>query len=106
MTWHLFGQAKQGQTWREALCPGAVVLRGVAVPDETAISAANYPHRVRSLALTNGDVHDNWPPRDFSGFLDRLPKVVCPTRGTRCCLTSTTAVRPKPSARPPNAPRP
>ena len=28
MTWHLCGQAKQGQTRREDLCPGAVVLRG------------------------------------------------------------------------------
>jgi alkylated DNA repair protein (DNA oxidative demethylase) len=40
MTLPLFGQAKQGQTWREELCPGAVVLRGFAVPDETAIVAA------------------------------------------------------------------
>jgi hypothetical protein len=22
--------------------------------------------------LTNGDVHDNWPPKDFSGFLDMV----------------------------------
>jgi len=40
MTWHLCGQAKQGQTWREDLCLGAVVLRGFAVPDATAIFAA------------------------------------------------------------------
>jgi alkylated DNA repair protein (DNA oxidative demethylase) len=40
MTLHLFGQAKQGQTGREELCPGAVVLRGVAVPDAKAILAA------------------------------------------------------------------
>jgi alkylated DNA repair protein (DNA oxidative demethylase) len=40
MTLHLFGQAKQGQTWREELGPGAVVLRGFAVPDATAIFAA------------------------------------------------------------------
>jgi DNA oxidative demethylase len=40
MTWHLCGQAKQGQTRREDLCPGAVVLRGFAVPDATAIFAA------------------------------------------------------------------
>lgn len=33
------------------------------------IFAANHPERVRSLALTNGDVHDNWPPEGFSGFL-------------------------------------
>jgi pimeloyl-ACP methyl ester carboxylesterase len=36
------------------------------------IFAANYPHRVRSLALTKGDVHDNWPPKDFSGFLEMV----------------------------------
>jgi DNA oxidative demethylase len=40
MTWHLCGQAKQGQTGREDLCPGAFVLRGFAVPDATAIFAA------------------------------------------------------------------
>jgi hypothetical protein len=39
MTVNLCGQAKQGQKWREALCPGAAVLR--------------------SLALTNGDARDN-----------------------------------------------
>lgn len=36
------------------------------------IFAANHPHRLRSLVLTNGDVHDNWPPKDFSGFLDMV----------------------------------
>jgi alkylated DNA repair protein (DNA oxidative demethylase) len=40
MTLNLFGDAGQGQVWREDLCPGAVVLRGFAVPDETAILAA------------------------------------------------------------------
>lgn len=33
------------------------------------IFAANFPESVRSLTLTNGDVHDNWPPKDFAGFL-------------------------------------
>ena len=33
------------------------------------IFAANHPERVRSLVLTNGDVHDNWPPKGFSSFL-------------------------------------
>lgn len=37
MTLNLFGQARQGQTWREDLCPGAVVLRGFAVPDAPAV---------------------------------------------------------------------
>jgi pimeloyl-ACP methyl ester carboxylesterase len=32
------------------------------------IFAANFPQRVRSLTLTNGDVHDNWPPQNFAGF--------------------------------------
>jgi pimeloyl-ACP methyl ester carboxylesterase len=26
------------------------------------VIAANHPHRLRSLTLTNCDVHDNWPP--------------------------------------------
>jgi pimeloyl-ACP methyl ester carboxylesterase len=29
------------------------------------IFAAHYPHRLRSLTLTNCDVHDNWPPEAF-----------------------------------------
>jgi alkylated DNA repair protein (DNA oxidative demethylase) len=49
MTLHLFGQAKQGQTGREELCPGAVVLRGFAVPDATAILAAL--HGITTQAL-------------------------------------------------------
>jgi pimeloyl-ACP methyl ester carboxylesterase len=28
--------------------------------------AVKAPHRVRSLTLTNGDVHDNWPPPAFA----------------------------------------
>jgi alkylated DNA repair protein (DNA oxidative demethylase) len=40
MTLDLFGDADQSQMWREELCPGAAVLRGFAVPDETAIFAA------------------------------------------------------------------
>jgi len=40
MTLHLFRYAEQGQTWREELCPGAVVLRRFAVLEETAIFAA------------------------------------------------------------------
>lgn len=36
------------------------------------IFAANHPDRLRTLVLTNGDVHDNWPPKDFSGFLDMV----------------------------------
>jgi pimeloyl-ACP methyl ester carboxylesterase len=33
------------------------------------IFAALYPKRVRSLTLTNCDVHDNWPPEAFKPFL-------------------------------------
>jgi pimeloyl-ACP methyl ester carboxylesterase len=33
------------------------------------IFAALYPERVRSLTLTNCDVHDNWPPEAFKPFL-------------------------------------
>lgn len=36
------------------------------------IFAARYPDRLRSLTLTNGDVQDNWPPKEFSGFLDMV----------------------------------
>ncbi|GAA4906669.1 pimeloyl-ACP methyl ester carboxylesterase [Actinomycetospora succinea] len=34
--------------------------------------AVAEPDRVRTLALTNGDVHDNWPPADFAGFVDMV----------------------------------
>ena len=33
------------------------------------IFAAHNPQRVRSLALTNCDAHDNWPPEAFRPFL-------------------------------------
>jgi pimeloyl-ACP methyl ester carboxylesterase len=33
------------------------------------IFAALYPERVRSLTLTDGDTHDNWPPKAFKPFL-------------------------------------
>lgn len=33
------------------------------------IFAALYPQRVRSLALTNCDAHDNWPPQAFKPFV-------------------------------------
>src|SRR5438477_12420697 len=33
------------------------------------IFAALYPERVRSLALTDCDTHDNWPPEAFKPFL-------------------------------------
>ncbi len=33
------------------------------------IFAALHPERVRSLSLTDGDTHDNWPPEAFKPFL-------------------------------------
>jgi pimeloyl-ACP methyl ester carboxylesterase len=33
------------------------------------ILAARHPERIRSLALTNCDTHDNWPPEAFKPFL-------------------------------------
>ena len=33
------------------------------------IFAALYPSYLRSLTLTNGDCHDNWPPEAFKPFL-------------------------------------
>ena len=33
------------------------------------IFAARHPERVRSLALSNCDAHDNWPPEAFKPFL-------------------------------------
>jgi pimeloyl-ACP methyl ester carboxylesterase len=33
------------------------------------IFAALYPARIRSLTLTDGDTHDNWPPEAFKPFL-------------------------------------
>jgi alkylated DNA repair protein (DNA oxidative demethylase) len=36
----LFGQADRGLSWHEELCPGAVVLRRLAVPVESAVLAA------------------------------------------------------------------
>src|SRR5262245_15483646 len=33
------------------------------------IFSALHPHRVRSLTLTDCDVHDNWPPEAFKPFL-------------------------------------
>ncbi len=34
------------------------------------IFAAKFPERLRSLALTNCDAHDNWPPEAFKPFLE------------------------------------
>jgi pimeloyl-ACP methyl ester carboxylesterase len=36
------------------------------------IFAALYPMRVRSMVLTDCDVHDNWPPDAFKGFVSMV----------------------------------
>src|ERR1700747_1108991 len=36
------------------------------------IFAALNPERVRTLALTNCDTHDNWPPEAFKPFVDMV----------------------------------
>lgn len=36
------------------------------------IFAALYPQRLRSLALTNCDAHDNWPPEAFAPFVSMV----------------------------------
>ncbi|MFC4763816.1 alpha/beta fold hydrolase [Dyella koreensis] len=36
------------------------------------IFAALYPERIRSLALTNCDAHDNWPPEAFKPFVEMV----------------------------------
>ncbi len=33
------------------------------------VFAARYPHRIRTLTLTNCDVHDNFPPEIFKPFV-------------------------------------
>src|SRR5258706_1701365 len=37
------------------------------------VFAAEHPERIRSLALTNCDVHDNWPPAELSPLLAAVP---------------------------------
>ncbi|MFD8089353.1 alpha/beta fold hydrolase [Streptomyces malaysiensis] len=44
------------------------------------IFAVRHPGRLRTLTLTNGDVHDNWPPAGFAGFLDMVPAGGLPER--------------------------
>ena len=47
------------------------------------IFAANNPHRIRSLTLTDCDTHDNWPPVAFQGFVD-----MCAAGGLRGTLAA------------------
>jgi pimeloyl-ACP methyl ester carboxylesterase len=38
------------------------------------IFAAHHPHRVRTLTLSNCDVHDNWPPQSIAPSLEAAGK--------------------------------
>jgi O-6-methylguanine DNA methyltransferase len=44
------------------------------------IFAANHPHRLRTLTLTNCDVHDNWPPEAI------LPNIEMARQGTLAAM--------------------
>jgi pimeloyl-ACP methyl ester carboxylesterase len=63
-------QATMVTQFLDALKPEQVDLVGNDSGSGIAqIFAANNPERVRTLTLTNGDAHDNWPPEAFKGFL-------------------------------------
>jgi pimeloyl-ACP methyl ester carboxylesterase len=54
----------------EAFCTALKLDQVDVVANDSAtgivtIFAARHPERIRSLVLTNGDVHDNWPPAAF-----------------------------------------
>ena len=63
------------------------------------IFAARHPQRVRSLALTNCDAHDNWPPEAFKPFLEMaagggLPKTLGAMVGDKSIYRSLQALGP------------
>jgi len=63
------------------------------------IFAARHPQRVRSLALTNCDAHDNWPPDAFKPFLEMaaaggLPKTLGAMVGDKGIYRSLQALGP------------
>lgn len=47
------------------------------------IFAARHPQRIRSLVLTNGDIHDNWPPAPFLPVLQMATQGQLGERGRR-----------------------
>lgn len=66
-------QAEMPATFLDALGIDRVDL--VANDSGTGIAqifAVRHPHRVRSMVLTNGDVHHNWPPADFARFVEMV----------------------------------
>jgi pimeloyl-ACP methyl ester carboxylesterase len=68
-------QAEMLAQFLDALDIGKIDL--VANDSATAIAqifAANHPDRIRSLTLTDGDTHDNWPPDAFKDFLTLATK--------------------------------
>ena len=44
------------------------------------IFAARHPERIASLTLTNGDIHDNWPPKQAEPLI-KLAKEGRPRSG-------------------------
>jgi pimeloyl-ACP methyl ester carboxylesterase len=57
------------------------------------IFAALNPERVRTLTLTNCDVHDNWPPEAFKPFVEMVPRDETTSRpGSRFWNSTTTLV--------------
>jgi pimeloyl-ACP methyl ester carboxylesterase len=47
------------------------------------IFAAHHPERIRSLTLTNCDVHDNWPPKAFEATRNAAAQGRLPELGRR-----------------------
>ena len=69
------------------------------------ISAATHPEPIRTLTLTNGDVHDNWPPTEFAGSSTWSPRAACPARWRECWRTRTTSAPLSLWGRPTSGPR-
>jgi pimeloyl-ACP methyl ester carboxylesterase len=47
------------------------------------IFAARHPERIRSLTLTNCDVHDNWPPKAFEATRNLVAQGQLPALGAK-----------------------
>ncbi len=63
------------------------------------IFAAVFPERVRSITLTNCDVHDNWPPEAFKPFVELvargdLPKTLAAMLEDKAVFRSAQALGP------------
>lgn len=59
----------------DELCAALALDRVDVVANDTGgavaqVFAARFPHRIRTLTLTNCDVHDNFPPESFKPFVD------------------------------------